>query len=131
MKQNLHCILKIFQKIKKISIHERIKNIYSFQKKNIVKSKRIENFKLVSFFATMFVQDVLRDTVQLRTDVEKVETRRIELWETTKFEREKKNGPWLSTELRAFAVGWHASVKDEFMLLRGKIHGWPQNGTQK
>lgn len=33
MKQNLHCILKIFQKIKKISIHERIKNIYSFQKK--------------------------------------------------------------------------------------------------
>lgn len=38
---------------------------------------------------------------------------------------------WLSTELRAFAVGWHASVKDEFMLLRGKIHGGPQNGTQK
>lgn len=69
--------------------------------------------------------------MQLRTDVEKVETRRIELWETTKFEREKKNGPWLSTELRAFAVGWHASVKDEFMLLRGKIHGGPQNGTQK
>lgn len=45
-------------------------------------------------------------------------------------EREK-NGPWLSTELRAFAVGWHASMKDEFMLLRGKIHGGPQNGTQK
>lgn len=66
--------------------------------------------------------------MQLRADVEKVnEENRI----MRDNEEREKNGPWLSTELRAFAVGWHASMKDEFMLLRGKIHGGPQNGTQK
>lgn len=35
-------------------------------------------------------------------------------------ERKKKNGPWITNELREFAVGRHASVKDEFMLPREK-----------
>lgn len=71
--------------------------------------------------------------VQLRADVEKMnEKNRIMCDNEERGEREReRNGPWLSIELRAFAVGWHASVKDEFMLLRGKIHGGPQNGTQK
>lgn len=43
----------------------------------------------------------------------------------------KNNGPWSWTELRAFAVGRHASMKDEFMLLRGKIHGGPHKMENK